>query len=473
MADSECMNIVIVGHVDHGKSSVIGRLLADTGSLPQGKLEQIKEMCRRNDKPFEYAYLLDALKEERSQGITIDSARCFFKTRKRKYIIIDAPGHIEFLKNMITGASNADAALLVIDASEGVQENSRRHGYMLSVLGIRQICVLVNKMDAVGYDRSVFEKVEREYGQFLKEIGVTPKAFIPVSARAGDNIAYHSRMEWYTGPTVLQILDEFEAPKEPVLLPFRMPVQDVYKFTSQNDTRRIIAGTVVTGELHAGDEVIFFPSGKRTTVSRIEPMTDREQQGIASAGRAAGFTMTEQIYVRRGELCCLYSQTPPQVCTKMRASIFWLGTSPMVQGKRYYLKTGTQKLPCYLSDIYSAADSSTLSRTQKEQIDKFDVADCSIRTASPCAFDCSHALPLTGRFVIVDGYDIAGGGIFTNAEGGDSSLSELTLRVAGSVLSLYDETGSGESYELSDSEQKNTALRRVGEWLRERAEGKN
>ena len=141
------MNIVIVGHVDHGKSTVIGRLLADTDSLPQGKLEQIREMCRRNSKPFEYAFLLDALKDERSQGITIDAARCFFKTAKRDYLIIDAPGHIEFLKNMITGASRAEAALLVIDAHEGVMENSRRHGYMLKMLGIRQVAVLVNKME--------------------------------------------------------------------------------------------------------------------------------------------------------------------------------------------------------------------------------------------------------------------------------------------------------------------------------------
>ncbi|MDD4296130.1 MAG: GTP-binding protein, partial [Ruminiclostridium sp.] len=146
------MNIVIVGHVDHGKSTVIGRLLADTASLPEGKLEQVKETCRRNSKPFEYAFLLDALKDEQAQGITIDVARCFFQTEKRNYLIIDAPGHIEFLKNMITGAARAEAALLVIDANEGVKENSKRHGYMLSMLGIRQICVLVNKMDLVEYN---------------------------------------------------------------------------------------------------------------------------------------------------------------------------------------------------------------------------------------------------------------------------------------------------------------------------------
>ena len=262
------MNIVIVGHVDHGKSTVIGRLLADTGSLPEGRLEQIKELCRRNSKPFEYAFLLDALKDERSQGITIDTARCFFNTDKRKYIVIDAPGHIEFLKNMITGASRADAALLVIDAAEGVQENSRRHGYMLSMLGIRQVCVLINKMDLVNYDRTVFEQVKKEYGEFLAQIGITPEGYIPVSGMQGDNIALRSdalsgkqNMPWYDGPTVLDTLDQFAATAPPLSLPFRMPVQDVYKFTAKGDDRRIIAGTVETGKLSEGDELVFFPLG--------------------------------------------------------------------------------------------------------------------------------------------------------------------------------------------------------------------
>ncbi len=167
------MNIVIAGHVDHGKSTVIGRLLADTDSLPDGKLEFVKQQCEINARPFEYAFLLDApLKDEQSQGITIDSARVFFKTDKRDYIIIDAPGHIEFLKNMISGAARAEAALLVIDANEGVQENSRRHGYMLSMLGIKQLAVLVNKMDLVDYSQSTFEAIVKEYTDFLNSIGI-------------------------------------------------------------------------------------------------------------------------------------------------------------------------------------------------------------------------------------------------------------------------------------------------------------
>lgn len=457
------MNIVIVGHVDHGKSSVIGRLLADTGSLPQGKLEQIKEMCRRNDKPFEYAYLLDALKDERSQGITIDTARCFFKTALRDYIIIDAPGHIEFLKNMITGASRAEAALLVIDALEGVRENSRRHGYMLSMLGIKQIVVLVNKMDAVGYDRDVYESIRKEYGAFLEKIDVQPRAFIPVSARCGDNIVQHSAMEWYTGHTVLQILDEFEDLGLPVELPFRMPVQDVYKFTSSGDSRRIIAGTVVTGSLKAKDRVIFYPSGKSTEVSRIEPLRSDEGSGKAEAGYAAGFTMTEQIYAKRGELCCKVGEAEPLVASRMKVCIFWLGKQPMVTGKRYYLKTGSMKLPCRLERVLSTADASTLETADKSEVGKFDIANCILSTEGLCAFDIVSDCPQTGRFVIVDDYDIAGGGIFIAKEdGGDENETAFTVSKRGSTVSVYAD-GETESYSVSDD----ALLTRLNELIRQ------
>src|SRR5476649_2548335 len=165
--EREQMNVVIVGHVDHGKSTLVGRLLADTGSLPEGKLEAVKANCARNAKPFEYAFLLDALKDEQAQGITIDTARCFFKTAQRDYIIIDAPGHIEFLKNMISGAARAEAAVLVIDAKEGVRENSRRHGYLLSMLGVKQVVVCVNKMDLVDRSESHFKQIEKEFRDFL------------------------------------------------------------------------------------------------------------------------------------------------------------------------------------------------------------------------------------------------------------------------------------------------------------------
>jgi bifunctional enzyme CysN/CysC len=337
------MNIVIVGHVDHGKSTIIGRMLADTHSLPEGKLEQVKESCRLNSKPFEYAFLLDALKDEQSQGITIDAARVFFQTERRHYIIIDAPGHIEFLKNMITGASRAEAALLVIDAKEGVRENSRRHGYMLAMLGIKQVAVLVNKMDLVDYSQKVFDDIVSEYKVFLKKIDIEAQLFIPVSGREGDNIvALSPKTPWYTNQTVLQILDHFEKEPPPLKKPFRMPVQDVYKFTQQNDDRRIIAGTIDSGVINVGDEVIFYPSGKRSTVKTIEAF-NKPPQKQASAGEATGFTITEQIYVSRGEVAAISHEMPPKVTTRFKVSLFWLGNEALVPKKEYFLKSVPSK----------------------------------------------------------------------------------------------------------------------------------
>lgn len=412
------MNIVIVGHVDHGKSTVIGRLLADTGSLPEGKLEQIKEMCRRNSKPFEYAFLLDALKDERSQGITIDTARCFFKTGKRHYIIIDAPGHIEFLKNMITGASRAEAALLVIDANEGIKENSRRHGYLLAMLGIRQIAVLVNKLDLVGYNQDIYNKIAAEYSDFLRKINVTPGSFIPISAMAGDNITHNSdNMSWYTGNTVLQELDDFHSEETDGTQPFRMPVQDIYKFTNADDDRRIIAGTVISGNLKTGDDIVFYPSGKHTSVKSIE-VFNRDIPESLEPDMAAGFTVNEQIYIRRGELAVKRNEQPPLVSTRFKASIFWLGKTPMTQNKIYHVKIGTAKVDAQIDKIISVLDASSLDTSVKNQINRHDVAECIIRCEKPVAFDLNTT---SGRFVVVDNYEISGGGIIT-----ESLTDELT-----------------------------------------------
>ncbi len=411
----EDMNIVIVGHVDHGKSTIIGRLLADTGSLPEGKLESVKEMCRRNSKPFEYAFLLDALKDEQAQGITIDSARCFFKTEKRNYIIIDAPGHIEFLKNMVTGAARAEAALLVIDAKEGVRENSKRHGYLLSMLGIKQITVLVNKMDLAEYSQARFEEIEKEYREFLKSINVEPISFIPVSGFFGENIKEKSdKLSWYKGLSVLETLDSFEAKDNGENLDFRMPVQAVYKFTKNNDDRRIIAGTVETGKLKIGDKIVFYPSGKKTRVKTIEEFNAPIRNEV-SPGYATGFTMEEQIYVKRGELAVIEGQKEPLVSTRIKTKLFWLGKNPLVKNKEYSLKIGSAKVKAYVEEILRVLDASTLETIKKDQIDKNDVAEIIIKTDSPIAFDLSYEIANTSRFVLVDNYEISGGGIIEEA----------------------------------------------------------
>lgn len=409
------MNIVIAGHVDHGKSTVVGRLLADTGSLPEGKLEQVKETCRRNSKPFEYAFLIDALKDEQSQGITIDTARVFFKTAKRHYIILDAPGHIEFLKNMVTGASRAEAALLVIDAQEGVQENSRRHGYMISMLGIRQIAVLVNKMDLVGYRQDVFEGIVKQYSKFLEEIRVRPLYFIPVSAMQGGGIARPcEHMPWFEGPTVLSTLDAFQKEPPKIELPFRMPVQDVYKFTRYGDSRRIVAGTVESGLVRVGDEVVFYPSGKRSRVKTIEAFSAPVRHE-AVCGMATGFTLEEQIYISRGEIAVRADQPKPCVSSRLRVNLFWLGRDPLVTKKEYLFKLGTCRVPARLEEIVRVIDASELKAQSKNQVERHEVAECVLKLGRAVAFDCASENEATGRFVLVDNFEIRGGGIVMEA----------------------------------------------------------
>jgi bifunctional enzyme CysN/CysC len=410
------MHVVVAGHVDHGKSTVIGRLLADTGSLPDGKLEQVRATCERTSQPFEYAFLLDALKDEQSQGITIDAARVFFRTPRRHYLIIDAPGHVEFLKNMITGASRAEAALLVLDAREGVQENSRRHGYLLALIGVRQVAVLVNKMDLVGHDRRAFEAVAGECADFLRRAGVRPAHVIPVCGRSGDNIAARSDvLSWYGGPTALEALEEFEPEPPAVDRPFRMPVQDVYKFTRQGDDRRIVAGTVASGTVKVGDEVVFYPSGKKSQVASIEAF-NRPPPLEARAGSATGFTLREQIYVTRGEVATLGHQPRPSVTTRLRVSLFWLGRNPLEPRRDYVLKLGTARVLARVETVLRVVDAASLDATPgKQRVDRHEVAECVLRLNRGIAVDLPDEVAATSRFVLLDDFEIRGGGIVREA----------------------------------------------------------
>ncbi len=409
---AERLSLVVVGHVDHGKSTIIGRLLADTGSLPDGKLQQIRELCARTSRPFEYAFLLDALKDERAQGITIDSARVFFTSARRTYVIIDAPGHIEFLKNMVSGAARAEAAFLVIDAREGIQENSRRHGYLMGMLGIRQVAVLINKMDLVGYDEQTYQALVREFSGFLAQAGVTPAGFIPVSGANGDNLSRRSTvMGWYSGPTALEMLDGFRPEASLVEKPFRMPVQDVYKFTAQGDERRIIAGTIESGRLSVGDTVVFHPSGKRSRVRSLEAFNQPGPRH-ARAGSAVGFTLEEQIYVSRGQVAGRDREPAPVAATRIAVSLFWLGKKPLVRGRDYVLKLGSARVNARLESVERVIDASDLQVTEhKPVVGRHDVADCVLRLKAPVAVDLVDHLAGTSRFVLLDDYDISGGGI--------------------------------------------------------------
>ncbi|WP_434564243.1 GTP-binding protein [Thermoanaerobacterium thermosaccharolyticum] len=410
----ETLKIVVVGHVDHGKSTVIGRLLYDTKSLPEGAIEKVKRISKETGKPFEYAYLLDAFEEEQKQGITIDTTQIQFHTKKRDYVIIDAPGHVEFLKNMISGAANAEAALLVIDANEGVREQSKRHGYILSLLGIKKVYVLVNKMDLIDYSEEKFLDVKSDMDTFLKSINVFPQKYIPVSAFYGENIALRSKkMPWYKGDTVLDALDVFEKDKEIIDKPLRLPIQDVYKF----DNRRIIAGRVESGVLNVGDEIVIYPSKRTSKIKSIEYWQEKDKTTKVEAGMSVGITLFDEFFYKRGEFITRKDDEAPLVGDTFKANIFWMGENRLTINKRYKLKLVTQETECEIAAINKVIDASTLfSNDNAKEVNTNEVAEVVIRTKDKICFDEFRNNHVTGRFVIVDGYDISGGGIINGLE---------------------------------------------------------
>src|SRR6266496_1461204 len=411
------LRVVFVGHVDHGKSTLIGRILSDTNSLPEGKLEQVQRACAAENMEFEIAFLLDALLEEQEQNITIDTTQIPFKTAKRNYMIIDAPGHKEFLKNMITGASNADAAVLVIAANEGVQEQSKRHAYLLSLLGVRQFCVVVNKMDLADYSEARFLEIEKKYREFLKTLNLETNVFIPASARFGENITVRStKMQWHRGPTLAEALDAMTPLAPPTDLPLRLCVQDVYKF----DDRRIIAGRIETGTLQVGDELVFSPANKTSIVQSIEhwqpastaATSPRRNGGMAIAGDSIGITLQEQIFVERGYVASHSKDTPIET-NRFHADLFWIARQPARLSHLYTARLATQEVKCQIVSLDEVMDSSSLERnpTKAEQLARNEVGRLTIQTRAPIVLDNHDRLPPLGRFVLADDGMICGGGI--------------------------------------------------------------
>ena len=407
MTDTRQLRLVVVGHVDHGKSTLIGRLFYDTGSLPDGKYEQLVAIAQRRGVPFEFANLMDGLQAERDQNITIDTAQIWFRTAQREYVIIDAPGHKEFVKNMVTGASRADAALIIIDASEGVQEQTRRHGYLLRLIGVRQVVIVVNKMDLVDYSQSVFDKVSNDYRKFLGAIRVQAQQILPVSARHGDNIASRGEnLKWFKGPSVLQALDAIPDPAEITNQPLRFPIQDVYRF----DHRRILAGRIEAGTLKAGDQLLFLPSGRTSVVRSIESW-NTPQVDVLTAGDPAGVTLADQLFVERGAIA-VHANDAPSLATEFTARIFWLGRTPLAAGKRYKLKLVTQEVECEIKTLEEVVDASTVETIKgADSVRTNDAAKVVIHTRRPVAVDLFERVPTLGRLVLVDGFDVAGGGI--------------------------------------------------------------
>jgi bifunctional enzyme CysN/CysC/sulfate adenylyltransferase subunit 1 len=423
---ADTLKIVIVGHVDHGKSTLIGRLFYDTGSIPDVRYREIEATCKAQEREFEFAYLMDALEEERDQNITIDTASTFFKTAKRPYVIIDAPGHKQFLKNMITGAASADAAILLVDGAEGVREQTRRHAYVLSLLGIRQVIVVVNKLDIVGYDRATYHAVENDIRAFLHAVGIVPSFVIPVSAREGENMAARlGRTPWYSGPTVLEALDTFDDTAVDEELPLRLPVQDVYK----RDGRRIYAGRVEAGTVRPGDPVVFLPSGKTTRIRSVEKWRE-PSLASARAGECVGITTEDELFVERGEVIAPAGQ-PPTRAREIRASVFWLADAPFLSGKTYTLKLATAEVEATVVSIEERLDSSTLEVTERHaaELKPAEVGTVVFSLKRDIAVDLCADIARLGRFVLEDGVHIGGGGIVRSvSDGTGASARRIDLR---------------------------------------------
>jgi bifunctional enzyme CysN/CysC len=415
------VRIVIVGHVDHGKSTLVGRLLHETGSLPEGKLEMLKAVSARRGMPFEWSFLLDALQTERDQGITIDTTQIRFRTGSRDIVLIDAPGHAEFLRNMITGASQADGAVLIIDALEGVRDQTRRHGYLLHLLGIKQVAVVVNKMDRVEFSAARFEEISAEISAHLIGLGVTPSAIIPISARDGDGVAARTpRIGWYDGPTVVEALDALEPARPLEALALRLPVQAIYKF----DDRRIVAGRIESGHLAAGDEIVIMPAGKIAKIKTVESWPVTPVAGKQGAGRSVGITLDRELFIERGDIVA-HTGKSPRDTRRLRARIFWLHDKELTKGDQILVRLGTREARASVVAIEKAIDPGALSNAENTAIARNHVGEIDISLAQPIAADTYADNPRTGRLVIEVNGRIAGGGLVLSAEGGQRTATDI------------------------------------------------
>jgi elongation factor 1-alpha len=413
MAEKEHMNLIFIGHVDHGKSTTVGRVLYDTGALSEQQLRKLKEEAEKVGKAtFEFAFTMDTLKEERERGVTIDLSHKEFQTPKYYFTIIDAPGHRDFVKNMITGASQADAAVLICSAKEGVQPQTKEHAFLAKVLGISQLIVGVNKMDAVNNDRMKYEETKQALSTLLKNIGykVENIPFIPISGYQGTNIAKKSPdTPWYAGPTLLEAFDKLVAPQKPVDKPLRLPIQDVFTITGHGT---VPVGRVETGVMKVNDAIVFMPSGAKGEVKSIEMHHQQLQQAVP--GDNVGFNVknVDKKDVKRGEVVGPVSN-PPKVAAEFNAQIVVL-EHPTAISKGYtpVFHMHTAQIACTIIEILEKKDPKTGQTQQKNPdfIKTGDVAIVKVKPLKPVVVEKFQEFPPLGRFAIRDmGQTVAAG----------------------------------------------------------------
>lgn len=413
MAEKPHLNLIFIGHIDHGKSTTVGRLLYETKAVTEQDLKKLKEEVVKYNRPtFEFAFVMDQLKEERERGITIDIMHRDFQTPKFYFTIIDAPGHRDFVKNMITGASQADAAVLVVSCPDGIQSQTREHAYLAKVLGIQQLIVGVNKMDAAGFDRAKFDEVKQKVSDLLKTVGydVSKITFIPYSALEGSNVTTKSdKMSWYNGPTLLAALDTLTAPSKPVDKPLRLPVQDVYSIAGFGT---VPVGRVETGVMKPGDQIIVMPSGAKTEVRSIE--MHHQQLQRAEPGDNVGFNVKgiDRKDIKRGDVVGP-AASPPTVATEFTAQIVVINhPTAIAPGYTPVFHIHTMQIACTIVEISEKKDPKTGQTVQKnpEFIKNGDVAVVKVKPSKPICVEKFQEFPQLGRFAIRDmGQTVAAG----------------------------------------------------------------
>jgi bifunctional enzyme CysN/CysC len=401
---SELLRLATAGSVDDGKSTLIGRLLYDSKAIFEDQLEAVERTSReRGDEYTNLALLTDGLRAEREQGITIDVAYRYFATPKRKFIIADTPGHIQYTRNMVTGSSTADLAIVLIDARNGILEQSRRHAFLASLLRVPHLVLCVNKMDLVDYDADVFESIKEEFKAFATKLDITDLTFIPISALHGDNVVHRSaNMPWYEGTSLLHHLEEVFIASDRNLIDARFPVQYVLRPMSDKfHDYRGYAGTVAGGVLKVGDEVMVLPSGFTSSVKSIDTPDGPVEEAFAPMSVAV--TLNDDVDVSRGDMICR-PHNQPTVGQDLDAMVCWMGeASEMRAGAKYAIKHTTRSARALVKDLHYRLDVNTLHRDHEaSELGLNEIGRVSLRTTTPLFFDEYRRNRDTGSFVLID-----------------------------------------------------------------------
>ncbi|MDD3078495.1 MAG: GTP-binding protein [Paludibacter sp.] len=405
--DMELLRFSTAGSVDDGKSTLIGRLLYDSKSIFEDQLQAVKEASKRlsGSDEVNLALLTDGLRAEREQGITIDVAYRYFATPKRKFIIADTPGHIEYTRNMVTGASNADVAIILIDARNGIIEQSKRHSYVASLLQIPYVIVAINKMDLVDYSEAVFNKIKEEYNKIDKKLNLKNIIFVPMSALDGDNVVEKSKnMPWYNGPTLLELLESLPVRKNENELPARFSVQYVIRpYSDEFHDYRGYAGRISGGVLRVGDAITVLPSKTKSRIVAI----DEGQKSLSEAFTPQSVTirLADNIDISRGDLLVKTTETQPMVNANISALICWLNHRPLNVGGKYIIRHGTDEIRGIIKEVHYKVNINTLENIKDDKTIKMnDIAHVSMKTMKPLKYDSYSQNSVTGSLVIIDEY---------------------------------------------------------------------